>query len=274
MGLGGYLTWTAVARELFQRSGVRVMPFEQHGSAVKLIKSSMFSNSPHVAQEFDGQFLIPMQLNNPETNYCKQDMQDRCVQRGDKHFIEQMCEFYGVDNPVLKCELFLTAEERAIAERITSNIDGEFLTIEPHSNSEYTPNRTYPFEKWQKIVNSVKIQVVQIGNPIKALKNVIDLTGKTTFREAAAVIEKSKLFVSTEGGLVHAATAVETTAVSVISDYETEAMVAYPQNINIRFGRGHGPCGYKIPCPQCKADGEDHDENEILKKIMYFLDTV
>ena len=271
MGLGGYLTWTAVAREIFQRSGMKVIPLEQHGNTVKLIKSPIFFNNPNIAQEFSDEFLIPMQLNNPATNYCKKDMPDRCIQRGDKHFIRQMCEFYGIESPVLKCELFLTDEERSYADNITQNVTGEFLTIEPHSNCEYTPNRVYPFEKWQNIVNSIKIPIVQIGKSGKILDNVIDFTGKTTFREAAAVIEKSKLFISSEGGLVHAATAVKTVAVSIISDYESPEMVAYPQNINIHIGRGHGPCGFKIPCPQCKSDADAHDENQILNKIMYFL---
>ena len=40
MGLGGYLTWTAAAREIRKKTGknVKLMPVEQHGNFYKFIK--------------------------------------------------------------------------------------------------------------------------------------------------------------------------------------------------------------------------------------------
>ena len=279
MGLGGYLTWTAAAREIYEKTGMKVMPYEQHKNILKLIKSPIFSNNPYISQEFTGEFLIPMQLNNPECNYCKQDMPDRCVQRGDKHIIEQICEIYGIDDPKLKCNIFLTDEEQTFVNNLLEKKIGEvsFVTIEPHSNCEYTVNREYPFEKWQKIVDELckKTIVVQIGAPgFKTLKNVIDLTGQTCFRQAAGIIGASKLFLSSEGGLVHAATSQDTISLVVMTDYESERMVAYPQNINISIGRGHGPCGMKIKCEECYRDAMAHDHNQIINKAMYFLETL
>ena len=278
MGLGGYLTWTAAAREISQRSGAKTLPFEQHGSALKLIKSPIFFNNPYISQSFTDEFLIPLQLNNPASNYCKQDMPDRCVQRGDKHIIEQICEVYGIQNPKLKCDIFLTEEENKFVENILRDSvgDNSFLVVEPHSNCEYTVNRGYPFEKWQLVVNELckKFYVIQIGNSnVQTLSGVIDLTGKTSFRQAAGIIGKSKLFLSSEGGLVHAATSQNTTSLVIITDYESEKMVAYPQNININVGRGHGPCGMKIKCDECEKDVNSHDHEEIINKAMYFLET-
>jgi hypothetical protein len=39
MGLGGYLTWTAVAREIRKKYGnnIKLMPVEQHGSFYKFL---------------------------------------------------------------------------------------------------------------------------------------------------------------------------------------------------------------------------------------------
>ena len=278
MGLGGYLTWTAAAREIRRRTGAKVMPFEQHGHAFKLIKSPIFYNNPNISQEYTGEFLIPMQLNNPDSNYCKKDMPDRCVQRGDKHIIEQICEVYGIQDPELRCDIFLTKEEVDFVDNILSKSVGRnpFLTIEPHSNCEYTVNRRYPFEKWQSVVNELckKFNVIQIGNEnSRVLSGVIDLTGKTSFRHAAGIIGRSDLFLSSEGGLVHAATSQDTPSLVLITDYETEKMVAYPQNININIGRGHGPCGMKIKCDECEKDANSHDHKEILDKAMYFLET-
>jgi ADP-heptose:LPS heptosyltransferase len=278
MGLGGYLTWTAAAREINQRSGTKVLPFEQHGNALKLIKSPIFSNNPYISQEFTGEFLIPMQLNNPASNYCKKDMPDRCVQRGDKHIIEQICEVYGIEDPRLKCDIFLTEKETRFIDDLLESAVGNssFVTIEPHSNCEYTVNRSYPFEKWQQIVNELckKICVVQVGEAgVRSLSGVVDMSGKTSFRQASGIIGRSNLFLSSEGGLVHAATSHETTSLVIMTDYEAEAMVAYPQNINIHVGRGHGPCGMKIKCIECEKDVSLHDHNEIIDKTMYFLES-
>ena len=137
----------------------------------------------------------------------------------------------------------------------------------------YTPNRSYPFEKWQMLVDDLSdhIQVVQVGLPnYPLLKNVTDVRGKTTFRGATLLIEGSELFMSTEGGLVHAATAVDTTSLVVITGYQTSKMVAYPQNINVHIGT-HGPCGLKIPCLDCKRDAAEHDYLELLGKATKHL---
>ena len=43
MGLGGYLMWTPLAREVYQRIGVKCLPIElkEDGNIVKLIKSEI-----------------------------------------------------------------------------------------------------------------------------------------------------------------------------------------------------------------------------------------
>ena len=40
MGLGGYLTWTPVAREISKRlNGIKILPYEAHGNIMKVIYS-------------------------------------------------------------------------------------------------------------------------------------------------------------------------------------------------------------------------------------------
>ena len=112
--------------------------------------------------------------------------------------------------------------------------------------------------------------MVQVGKGKNKLNNVVDFTGRTTFKQAVQVINKCDLFMSSEGGLVHGATAVETTSLVIITGYQDYRMVAYPQNINIDIS-SHGPCGLKNECPQCKADAKKHDYLEIVNKPRVFL---
>ena len=108
--------------------------------------------------------------------------------------------------------------------------------------------------------------MVQLGTGEKVLNNVVNVTRQTSFITAAGIIGRSKLFLSAEGGLVHAATAVNTKSLVILTGYQSQKMVAYPQNINIDISN-HGPCGLKRECLQCKHDTENHDWREIVKKV-------
>lgn len=272
MGLGGYLTWTAVARELVQRSGVeKVFPFEQHGQLIRPIKSDIFKNNPYISQEFGNERSIPLQLNNPQSNYCKQDTPERAVHRYDRHIIEQICEIYGINDPKLKCELYFDDEEIDSIEKLLGD-KKDFIVIEPQSNDEYTVNKRYPLSKWQYVADQLIKDghtLVQIGRSTstKKLDGVIDLTGQTTFREAAAVIGLSKLFVSSEGGLMHAANAVGVMSVILYTGFIHPTMTSYPENTNIWIGKNHGPCGFKVQCQACSEDADTHDPIEIVEAV-------
>ena len=275
MGLGGYLTWTAVAREIIKRSSepLKVYPFEAHGSTNKFIKSEIFNNNPYFWNTEEEVKVFPLQLNNPHTNYCLYDTPTRAVHKTGKHIIEQACLHYGIRDPELKCELYFSEEEEKKAKKLRKRLSQQFIVIEPNSKINYTPNRIYSQEKWQKIINTIseEIEIVQMGPPdSRPLKNVTSLIGETTFREAARLIGYAGLLLSTEGGLTHAATAVDTTALVIITGYQDPKMIAYPQNININIGK-HGPCGLKIPCTDCKEDDKNHNEMEIVEKALDYL---
>ena len=277
MGLGGYLTWTAVIREIKERQNIdnlKFIPVEMHDNAVtKIAESPAFYNNPHVTYDLGHRPLILLQMNKPETNYCKHDSYYRAFHRYDKHIIEQICEYYGIDEPHLKCEIYFSDEENRKIDDIRENLSDEYIAIEPSSKENYTVNRKYCFEKWQKVVDELSkdIEIVQVGTKgSKTLSNVTDLTGKTNFKEAVGVIRHAKMLLSTEGGLTHAATAVDTPALVLITGYQDPKMVCYPQNININIA-SHGPCGYKVSCKECEKDVINHDHMEIVRKVREFL---
>jgi len=276
MGLGGYLTWTAAIREIKQRSSddLKIVPVEANGDVItKVVQSPIFENNPNVTYDVNYENRALLQLNNPATNYCKKDLSDRATHRYDKHIIQQICEYYEIYDPALKCELFFTEQEEETITELTKKLDKSFVLIEPHSKMNYTKNRAYPFEKWQKVVNDISkgVQVVQIGvKGARLLENVVDFTGKTSFREATALIGRSKMIISTEGGLTHAATITKTPAMVIVTGYQSPRMVCYPQNINLNIA-SHGPCGLKDICEECQKDAENHDYTEIIEKIRGFL---
>ena len=273
MGLGGYLTWTAAARAVKKHinNQIKIIPIESHGNLLKTIKSDIFKNNEDFYQNWENNcFTLPFILNNPKTNYCKKDTPEKAIHRYDKHIIEQICENFGINNPELKCILKLDKEEQKKVDNLTKNLPENFVTINTDVNSEYTQNKFNLFEKWQNIVDLLKndITFVQIGLKGKKLKNAIDLTDQTTFREAAGIIGKSKLFVGSEGGLIHAATAFDVPCVVVISSFIHPDLVKYPNNINIWLNEdNHGPCGMKIYCEKCHNNMKKLDEKIVCTAI-------
>jgi len=242
---------------------------------MKVINSVIFRNNPDFvlpgSQDFSDGFIFPLVLNNPAANYCKRDTPTQAHHRLDKHIIQQCCEVYGIENPELKCRLFIDDTTRTRVNNLIEECIGQepFITIEPTSKDNYTKNRAYPFSKWQKIVSALsdRIKFVQLGLAgARILDNAINLSGRTDFIEAVELISRSELFISSEGGLVHGATAVDKTSLVIITGYQDSRMVAYPQNININISN-HGPCGLKVECAQCTADAASHDWQSIVLEI-------
>ena len=277
MGLGGHMMWTAIARKIVEHYRGKHGDFKIFPIAHSIpINCDVFKNNPYFTDNQNEPHLV-LDLSNPATNYCIKEEDDRAIHRNDKHVIEQVCEYYGIQNPNLKCELYLTEEEVKKADLVLGEI-GDFIAIEPHAKNGYTVNKEYSFEKWQVVVDSLKdqFQFVQIGVGNKEiLDNVIDFTGKTSYRETYRVIERSLMFVGIEGGLMHVANACNKKSVIVVAGFLHPATFCYPENINIQvcsYCKKNGPCGFtKKICEDGKREVKNHDENVIIDSIRKVL---
>ncbi len=263
MGLGGYLTWTAVARELKQRDPERPIVFttspsfwnrlrgRPHGAP---IDSEVFAHNPHLTPAKD---LRPSDdpryvwLDDPQYRYHSLITREHVRFKSGGHIIELLCRQFDITHPRLQCELFLTEDERGKAADLTSGWS-RFLTVEPHAKADFTANKGWAFERWQAVVEGLgrECRIVQVGVGGKpVLRGVTDMTGQLTFRQTAALIGRSALLLSTEGGLTHAANAVGTRAVVVYGGYQPPSPTAYPGNINLYADISCAPCGLRVPCP-------------------------
>lgn len=297
MGLGGMLTWSAAFREMRNEWKRWILPIEVHGQVVKIIDNEIFDYNKDVAIDYVGfpdklslinlseelkkfPYVQAVALNHPETNYCKCDTPTYARHRTDTHIIQQILEFYKIKRELkdLKPYIHLRDDEQSLVDELCRSLPAKFVTIEPISNTEYTINREYPIEHWQHVVDSLSkdVCVVQVGTPTgHKLKNVVHLNGKTTFRTCAGVIGRSSAFLSTEGGLVHAARAFDTRSVCVITGYQHPDMVAYPLNTNLWIHGNHGPCGIKRPrCRDCEMWVNKHDPLEIIDATKSILEKV
>jgi ADP-heptose:LPS heptosyltransferase len=263
MGLGGDLMFSAVVREIkkaYPNKNVylviskscrnKIIPFFKRK---KLSLSPVFQNNPYISKGRIRKGSIIINRMDPRNHYIQEEFPDRDIFKDKRHVVELICLNYGVIAKSIKPDLFFTSDEEEKISIIVKEIHSPFLVVEPNGKTDYTENRSWFFDRWQMLVDKLSkdIKVVQVGDGSgNTLQNVIDYNGKLTFREAALLIKQADLFVSTIGGLMHAARAVDTSSIILYSGYESPVLAGYPENINFSRKVECAPCGLKTECPQ------------------------
>jgi ADP-heptose:LPS heptosyltransferase/glycosyltransferase involved in cell wall biosynthesis len=83
------------------------------------------------------------------------------------HYMEQKCRYYGIDNPEIRGEIFITDKEKAVAEETLQILSGDKPAIMFCFNST-NPQKNWHAENWTKIVEALKpkYDVYQIDQTI------------------------------------------------------------------------------------------------------------
>jgi ADP-heptose:LPS heptosyltransferase len=116
----------------------------------------------------------------------------------------------------------------------------------PNLNKEWFP------ERMQDVVHALRrdAEVVQIGSATDPLLDgAIDLRGRTSVRESAAVLARAWAFVGLIGFPMHLARAVGTPSVIVFGGREHPSEDGYPGNRNLFTEMHCSPCWLVNHCP-------------------------
>jgi len=106
-------------------------------------------------------------------------------------------------------------------------------------NKEWLP------ERFQKVVKALcrDFEFVQLGAVTDPpLEGAVDMRGKTTIREAAAILASCRLFVGLVGLVMHLARAVDCRSVIVYGGRELPSQTGYPCNENLSTQPPCSPC--------------------------------
>ncbi len=115
----------------------------------------------------------------------------------------------------------------------------------PMRNKEWYP------ERFQEVINRRKkdFKFAQIGSATDPLLNeAMDLRGKTSIRESAAILSQARLFVGLEGFVMHLARSVECPAVIVFGGRTAPGQFGYGCNINLYSAVPCAPCWFWNRC--------------------------
>src|SRR5207245_158600 len=124
------------------------------------------------------------------------------------------------------------------AERAWGRFGDRQIAIQSSGGKAARPITTKEWfpERFQEAVDvlSRDATVVQIGSTLDPpLRGAVDLRGKTTIRQAAAVLHNSASFVGLVGFLMHLAKAAGTRSVIVYGGREQPSQSGYSENVNV-----------------------------------------
>jgi ADP-heptose:LPS heptosyltransferase len=166
------------------------------------------------------------------------------------HIAATICAAAGIRGDIeIRPRIFLSDEER-IAGKVVSRSQ---IVIQTSSLGAGWPilNKQWPIERFSAVTNALKgdFDLVQLGVPSDPkLFGALDLRGKTTVRQAAAILSASHVFVGLEGGLMHMARAVDCRSVIIYGGRLLPSQTGYSANANLSWVGPCAPCWQRDAC--------------------------
>lgn len=214
----------------------------------------------------------------------------------DRHIVEYyngLLELIEIKPKYNHLELYLNKEDRRYAEDIFTyrNIGHQNLVIAIAAGGGASWGVDAKLKRWpedkfcllfDKIVEKYKAAVIIVGDlnekdlliNLKADKNIVNLTGRTTLGQLAAAINKSDLFIGNDGGLLHIAVALGKKTVSFFGPVDPKVYGPYPpdekRHIVLRRTLECSPCYRKFrlnPCQRNRECLEKIDVDEVVEKM-------
>lgn len=157
-----------------------------------------------------------------------------------------------------------------------------FLAVAPCAGTSWGEKgslKHWPAQNYAKLIdsliNSFQLKVVILGDSAEARQvqaiihklhqKPVNLVGKTSQKVLSAIIQRSKLLVTNDGGPLHIAVALGTKTVSFFGPTDPFVYGPYPMNrsrhIVLKAGIECSPCYNKFSLDQCKRN------KNCLKKI-------
>lgn len=126
------------------------------------------------------------------------------------------------------------------------------IIIQSDAKTEWTPNKNWFPDRFQAVARACGelapvIQVGALSGP--SLAGASDWRGRTSVRQAAALLANARLFIGLEGGLMHMARAVKTPSIIIFGGYVSPEQTGYRENINFYSPVECAPCWKREPCP-------------------------
>jgi ADP-heptose:LPS heptosyltransferase len=185
-----------------------------------------------------------------------------------KHIIQIMCETVGVPyNKTLAPEFYLNTNE---IKKGRINPNQICIQSSGMNAKHYMNNKEWYPERFNQVAKYLKNEffIIQIGSESDPLLDCdLDLRGKTTIRETAAILKNSKFFVGLVGGLMHLSKSVNCKSIIIYGGRETPEQSGYDSNVNIYSNTHCSPCWRWNTCDFNKSCMDLITAEDVVSKI-------
>lgn len=147
-------------------------------------------------------------------------------------------------------------------------VTGDFVVIEPNIKRKANVNKVWAWDRYQQVADQAGVKLVQLGVVGLPVLRGVSLIETPTFRLACAVLARARAYIGPEGGLHHAAAALDVPAVVIFGGSPSVEATGYPEHVNLG---GTDPCGRWSPCEHCKKRMDGITVEMVLKGLQKCL---
>jgi len=172
------------------------------------------------------------------------------------------------DFKAMRGEFFFTDNEKSEAGEVAMRLPYPFFVIEPNvAEKPWGNTKAWPVERWQEVVDAFRGEVhfIQFEGAHK-LKGVHCIQ-TPSFRQAAAILSCAGAFMGTDGGLHHAAAALDIPAVVLWGHYASPDILGYSEHINLRHSEGAGCGNTWNECSECAESMDRITVEEVVESV-------
>jgi hypothetical protein len=246
-GIGDDLLCTALAHELKRRDGGKIVMFSRYGP--------LFQGNPDISAVHDLRYPTMGRLRRwgypslvPQYSGYDPATDRDIFQR--EHIITTMCRAAGLTGAI-ELRPYMSLSER-------EKISGRYFERQAVIQSSGLPpgpgmmkNKDWYPERFQAVAREIgsELRLIQLGQMSDPpLEGVLDLRGRTTLRQSAAILSSSQLFIGQVGFLMHLARAVDCRSTIVYGGREEPLISGYRGNENIIGPTVCSPCWQRNKC--------------------------
>ena len=275
-GIGDELLLTAIAHEL-KKNSPNIKIWQVSHSA------GLLRNNPDYSQVFNWDYWFLRYSHLLDKQRCRLSYSEQLIpgeveRPPDRHIIAELCRKAGVRGEVsIRPYMYLTSEEKALG-RIADRQIG-LQCVGENSYENVMKNKLYPVERFQKLIDLVKKELLDDGFKIiqlggrgdPPLDGVVDFRGKTTLRQTAAIISQSETFIGTQGFLAHLARALDCRSVIIFGGREHSYQSGYSCNENLNTYLECAPCWRWSACKYDRRCMTIIDPAEVFVRVAKVL---
>lgn len=206
-----------------------------------------------------------------------------------RHIVEyynELLALAGIKPKYNNLELYLSEEDKRYAEDVFGSQDicreNPVIAIAPGGGASWgleAKFKRWPEENFRllvdKIIEKYRVTIIILGDSsdkeLFPLSRAIDLRGRTTLSQSAALINKADIFIGNDGGPLHMAVSLRKKTISFFGPVDPAVYGPYPPDeschIVLRRNLECSPCYRKFrlsPCQKNRECLEKIDVNEAL----------